>query len=147
MTAVQQSAAEPSMAYLAAYFRNEDLSDIDIVICLRETQQSQQSDVTEDVSSPPLKRARREADEAADTGPLQLSSFPAHNIVMFENKYFKAQVRGSSNTGKKNVRMVRLLHVDAGGSASRAGCDKSTAHTALLHQQQPHIRHAVHLTS
>lgn len=81
------------MAYLANYFKRQDLSDIDVVIRLPRTETTQQ--VPKDITSPPLKRARREADEAADTDPLQLSSFPAHKLVMFSTEYFKAQVRGS----------------------------------------------------
>lgn len=84
------------MAYLANYFKRQDLSDIDIVFRLNQIEQQVQPGISEDDASPPTKRARREtADEAvdaADKHSLQLSRFPGHKIVLFSVEYFKARV-------------------------------------------------------
>uniref|UniRef100_A0A383WH17 BACK domain-containing protein n=1 Tax=Tetradesmus obliquus TaxID=3088 RepID=A0A383WH17_TETOB len=115
------------MAYLANYFKRQDLSDIDVVIRLPRTETTQQ--VPKDITSPPLKRARREADEAADTDPLQLSSFPAHKLVMFSTEYIKAQGR----------------HWQAQRSASDT-CQKDKSRTPGGGKNEVTERFSVHLT-
>ncbi|KAF6251589.1 FAE1/Type III polyketide synthase-like protein-domain-containing protein [Scenedesmus sp. NREL 46B-D3] len=81
------------MAYFANYFKMRDLSDITMVIRLSPSEDQEQLQVSEDSAGPPLKRTRRKTDDAADANPRQLSSFPAHRLVLFSSDYFKAQGR------------------------------------------------------
>jgi hypothetical protein len=79
------------MAFLAAYFRNDELSDIDLVFRLTP---EHGHDGTDSNGEPATKRARRSSskDSAALQEPLQLAVLPGHKLVLFSSDYFKAQV-------------------------------------------------------
>jgi hypothetical protein len=76
------------MAFLARYFKQEVLdnvrADVDLVI---------RSIEGADEDAPAPKRARRAAaaPDGVPVDPLQLASFPAHNIVPDSSDYFKVQ--------------------------------------------------------
>uniref|UniRef100_A0A383VRW7 Uncharacterized protein n=1 Tax=Tetradesmus obliquus TaxID=3088 RepID=A0A383VRW7_TETOB len=105
------------MAYLANYFKRQDLSDIDIVFRLNQVEQQVQPGISEDDASPPMKRGRREtvdeAVDAADKHSLQLSRFPGHKIVLFSGRHWQAQ-RTAADTCK---------HGRASGSSAAAARD------------------------
>lgn len=115
------------MAYLANYFKRQDLSDIDIVFRLNQVEQQVQPGISEDDASPPMKRGRREtvdeAVDAADKHSLQLSRFPGHKIVLFSVEYFKAQVNEQATCDFTRRRLMAV-------------CGCSTAHTELMPRQQ-----------
>uniref|UniRef100_A0A383VRH4 Uncharacterized protein n=1 Tax=Tetradesmus obliquus TaxID=3088 RepID=A0A383VRH4_TETOB len=112
------------MAYLANYFKRQDLSDIDIVFRLNQVEQQVQPGISEDDASPPMKRGRREtvdeAVDAADKHSLQLSRFPGHKIVLFSVEYFKAQGR---HWQAQRTAADTCKHGRASGSSAAAARD------------------------
>jgi hypothetical protein len=76
------------MASLARYFRQKVLdnvrADVDLVV--------RRVAGPEDDAPPPNKRARKEAAPGGVPGdPLQLTKFPAHNIILNASEYLKVQ--------------------------------------------------------
>jgi hypothetical protein len=80
------------MAFLASYFMDKELSDIDVVVRLSHQQQGIAS-AEQAGAAPPAKRARHNDNAAGD--PLQLAVLPGHRIVLFNSEYFKAQQVGA----------------------------------------------------
>jgi hypothetical protein len=80
------------MAFLADYFKNEELSDIDLVF---RTTSEHSRGMPEIDGEPASKRARRSSGKnsiMALQEPLQLAVLPGHKIVLYSSDYFKAQV-------------------------------------------------------
>jgi hypothetical protein len=80
--------------HLGQYYRQEELSDVTLIIKLH-TDEPEQEDEGEER---PAKRARHAAESAAAGAGAEdqvLAQFPAHRLVLFGADYFKTQVRHS----------------------------------------------------
>jgi hypothetical protein len=77
------------MASLAGYFKQQELSDIDLVLCCNPEQAADN-----DGSSPARKRTKLNSsnDSASVQEALQLAMLPGHKLILFTSDYFKAQV-------------------------------------------------------
>jgi hypothetical protein len=86
------------MTSLAGYFKNDELSDIDLVLRLTP---EHSRDGTESDGEPASKRARGSSstDSTAVQELLQLAVLPGHKLILFISGYFKAQVGSTAWEG------------------------------------------------
>jgi hypothetical protein len=72
--------------HFAAFFKQEEFSDVDLVIRLPDgTQEAAEGDQ-------PAKRTRGASQHTAGEDNTLLALFPAHRVVLAGTDYFKAQV-------------------------------------------------------
>jgi hypothetical protein len=73
--------------HLAQYFKQDELSDVTLIIKLRKTEAETEDDERD------TKRARLDTDSPSAAGGDQiLAQFPAHRLVLIGTDYFKTQV-------------------------------------------------------
>lgn len=105
-----QHGAAVSMAFLAQYFKQEAVhnvrADVDLVIRTIEGPD-------DGVAAPKPKRARlaAAAPKGAACDPLQLTSFPAHNIVLDTSEYFRVQQVRTLKSLASNPKHLETQHL------------------------------------
>lgn len=119
------------MAFLASYFMNRELSDIDIVVRVTQTYGSAVAEPAD--AAPPAKRTRSNKDAADEAS--QLAVLPGHRIVLFNSGFFKAQqVRDTAQQAvdEEALAVVLCQH----GRAACSCCSICNSGLVLLHAGQ-----------